>query len=853
MKFAFRLCVWSLSLFASVTAFCVGNAVAAPAGEEIVLREGVYVPPVGRYGRGPTHTDAVEALIVAGKWTSPKAGETITLPDGRTQTWTALTADKDGVFHAQNLGGGYLDVTLNMPSDRVMLLEASADNMVYVNGEPRTGDIYQTGWALLPVLLHAGRNELLFHCANRGPGGGLKARLVAPSSAAMLNLRDTTLPDLVRGEKEKTPLVGGVIVINSTAEPLTDLTLRAFRKDAKSLTTDLPALPPLSTRKVLFHLDGSSPTGAETTDLNLELTRKFSRRTLLDTGKVGLRVRQPNQTRKITFVSGIDGSVQYYGLNPMQPGGSGTPALFLSLHGAGVEAIGQADAYSPKSWGHLVAPTNRRPFGFDWEDWGRWDAMEVLGLAQERLHPDPQRIYLTGHSMGGHGTWHLGATFPDRFAAIGPSAGWISLFSYAGAVKTANPTPMQEMLLRPMLPSDTLALEKNYAQHGVYILHGDADDNVPVEQAREMKQKLATFHHDFMMHEQPGAGHWWDASDEPGADCVDWGPMFDFFGRHERPLEESVRQVDFVTASPGVSAWSRWAGILGQTHPGQISSVSLRCDPGMRRFSGTTENVSRLDLRLSPIRTQDSLTVILDGQKLENIAWPQTEGKAIGKKERGTVTESPMLHLERVEGKWSVTGAPSPAMKSPDRYGPFKQAFRNRMLFVYGTQGNAKENEWAYARARYDAETFWYRGNGSVEVVADTAFDPKKEPERSVILYGNAETNRAWNALLPNSPVQVRRDGVKVGDHTLTGGDLACLFVQPRPGSENALVGVVGGTGLSGMRLTDRLPYFVSGVEYPDCIVFGSEMLARGGDGVRCAGYFGQDWQTASGEFVWKK
>jgi dienelactone hydrolase len=323
----------------------------------------------------------------------------------------------------------------------------------------------------------------------------------------------------------------------------------------------------------------------------------------------------------VAGISRIDGSVQYYALNPAQSGGSEVPALFLSLHGAGVEAIGQADAYSPKSWGHIVAPTNRRPFGFDWEDWGRWDAMEVLELAQERLHTDPQRTYLTGHSMGGHGAWHLGVTFPDRFAAIGPSAGWISFFSYAGAVKPTNPTPMQEMLLRPMLPSDTLAMEKNYAQHGVYILHGGADDNVPVRQAREMYQKLALFHHDFMFHEQPGAGHWWDSSDEPGADCVDWAPMFDFFARHKRPAEESVRQVDFVTSSPGVSAWSRWAGILAQIHAFQPSSISLRCDPGLRRFSGATENVARLALRLDTIKTPGNLTVVLDGQKIENTPW----------------------------------------------------------------------------------------------------------------------------------------------------------------------------------------------------------------------------------------
>ena len=84
---------------------------------------------------------------------------------------------------------------------------------------------------------------------------------------------------------------------------------------------------------------------------------------------------------------------------------------------------GQARCYAPKSWGHVVAPTNRRRFGFDWEDWGRMDAMEVLEEAQARFGTDPRRTYLTGHSMGGHGTWNLGAHFPDRFAAIAPICG----------------------------------------------------------------------------------------------------------------------------------------------------------------------------------------------------------------------------------------------------------------------------------------------------------------------------------------------------------------------------------------------------------------------------------------------
>src|SRR5205823_5150441 len=91
---------------------------------------------------------------------------------------------------------------------------------------------------------------------------------------------------------------------------------------------------------------------------------------------LNLPVRKPDQSYKRTFVSDIDGSVQYYAVQPARPDKKDTapPALFLTLHGASVEGIGQANAYGGKTWGHIVAPTNRRPYGFDWEDWGRLDA-----------------------------------------------------------------------------------------------------------------------------------------------------------------------------------------------------------------------------------------------------------------------------------------------------------------------------------------------------------------------------------------------------------------------------------------------------------------------------------------------
>jgi pimeloyl-ACP methyl ester carboxylesterase len=803
-----------------------GRLSAGEAPAEIAPREGLVIEPVGRSGRSPIHIDALESLIIAGKWAEPKAGDKVTLPDGATRTWQAAKAGADGWLAHAALRGGYAYFPIPSDAERVMVLEASGHLMGYFNGEPHAGDPYSYGYFRVPVALKKGTNDLLL----LGARGRVRAKLVAPKAAAQLDTGDLTLPDLIVGEG--TSAHAALPVLNATAETLDGLTIEATVAGGEAVATRLPPLPPLSTRKVGFAVKGPAPEKDGELAVELKLLKKGQEKPL-DTATIKLRVRKPEQSRKVTFVSDIDGSVQYYAVQPARPeeGAKGPPALVLTLHGAAVEAIGQADAYAGKSWAHIVAPTNRRPYGFDWEDWGRLDALEVLKIAKTSLKTDPTRTYLTGHSMGGHGTWHVGVTFPDRFAAIAPSAGWVSMWSYAGAVKPDQTAPMQELLLRAMNASDTLALARNYSQYGVYVLHGDADDNVPVAQARTMRRVLGEFHPDFTYYERPGAGHWW------GSACVDWPPLFDFLSRHTLPAVVDVRKVEFVTASPGVSARSHWATIEAQEHAFKFSNVRLTCDPGKRRFAGTTDNVARLALDLAPLKPGEPLTVELDGQKLEKINWPEKE----------------RLWLTRAKGEWSVAKEPAPALKGPHRCGPFKDAFRNNMLFVYGTKGTKEENAWSLARARYDAETFWYRGNGSVDVVPDTDAAVTADRDRNVILYGNADTNAAWKGLLGDSPVQVSRGRVTVGDRAEKGDDLACLFLWPRPGSDRACVAAVAGSGLPGMRLTERLPYFVSGVGYPDCLVLGAESLSKGGEGVRAAGFFGNDWGVASGEFVWRK
>ena len=250
------------------------------------------------------------------------------------------------------------------------------------------------------------------------------------------------------------------VLVNATTERIDGLLIETSGDGLNTTQTPLPATIPLSIRKVGFRLAGPAPSAPGDLPVTLNLLRgRSGKPETLATTTTTLRVREPQQSYKVTFRSRIDGSVQYYAVNPARPRGAPrAPALFLTLHGAGVQAIRQADAYAAKSWGHIVAPTNRRPFGFDWEDWGRIDALEVLDHARQRLKTDPQRTYLTGHSMGGHGVWHLGATFPDRFAAIGPSAGPtldIAVAALDTAVRKSSPSRPRPIANRAKLNPNT--------------------------------------------------------------------------------------------------------------------------------------------------------------------------------------------------------------------------------------------------------------------------------------------------------------------------------------------------------------------------------------------------------------
>ena len=190
--------------------------------------------------------------------------------------------------------------------------------------------------------------------------------------------------------------------------------------------------------------------------------------------------------------------------------------------------------------------------------------------------------------------------------------------------------------------------------------------------------------------------------------------------------------------------------------------------------------------------------------------------------------------------------------KGPHRNGGFKDAFRNNFVLVYATKGTKTENEWYYNRARVDAEMFYYRANGNVEIISDRDFNSYTYTDRNVIIYGNASNNTAWNTLLSDCPLQVKNGSLSLGKKQMNGSNYGAYFIYRKNDSDKASIGVVTATGTKGMKAAYANHYLLNGTTFPDVLIFNDSLLQKGIGGVECSGFFGNNWSYETGDFEWR-
>lgn len=199
--------------------------------------------------------------------------------------------------------------------------------------------------------------------------------------------------------------------------------------------------------------------------------------------------------------------------------------VVLSLHGAGERGndgvrqmqIGAAGAVrAHPTWVPAIVVFPQAPADTRWLDEPADAAMLALGRAMAEFRGDPKRVYVTGLSMGGYGTYHLALAHPDRFAALVVVCG--------GLFPHPSTTAVQQSPLTRNA-SDPYAFTANALRnHPIWIFHGEADTVIPVDESRRMAAALKAAGANVHYTEYPGVGH--NAWDRAYGDESMWKWLF---------------------------------------------------------------------------------------------------------------------------------------------------------------------------------------------------------------------------------------------------------------------------------------------------------------------------------------
>jgi len=188
--------------------------------------------------------------------------------------------------------------------------------------------------------------------------------------------------------------------------------------------------------------------------------------------------------------------------------------VIVSLHGNGDQ--GSDGMYQTNAAFAVRIRDNRGPFSaivvFPQGKVGtRWlyPEMQELVLAEldrtiAEFSIDSRRVYLTGYSMGATGTYRLAFKWPERFAALVTVAGRVEPGAGYAAIEIETDRRTNAFVTAP---DPFAALATGIRNIPIWIVHGDADTQVPVAQSRQLVSALQHAAANVRYTELPGVDH----------------------------------------------------------------------------------------------------------------------------------------------------------------------------------------------------------------------------------------------------------------------------------------------------------------------------------------------------------
>ncbi|MFH1070103.1 MAG: prolyl oligopeptidase family serine peptidase [Candidatus Glassbacteria bacterium] len=492
-----------------------------------------------------------------------------------------------------------------------------------------------------------------------------------------------------------------------------------------------------------------------------------------------------------TYRSRLDDTVYPYAL--YLPPGYDSPErkwpLVLSLHGAysnhgnnmkrlfGIPTQeGEPDEFAffslpvrpvlPEVPGIVVSPWGRGTMGYHGP--GARDVLDVLEIVTGAYPVDPEKISVTGLSMGGNGTWEMALRKPDLFATAAPVCPPADMnVDRIASGRLAVLHERFDWVDRIVAQNQISNWAVNASATKVHIYHGNDDPTVPIANSEKMVEALGKFGIEAPLTRFDNVGH------------NAWDPAYE--GRRvllellsaRRPLPQKL--VRFTTCRYADSRHG-WLEIVRFTRYGDYALVTAAWDPAKGEIEvRELTNVSLLKIHPDRLAAPGSLKRL----KLKIIDGGSAEAQ---------VTDGgPLPFRIGKNGKVSLAAGrdlPSGPVKRKGLEGPVWEALADRVVLVYGSGGGGGETLKQLLRFVNWGEL----PDVHFIIKRDTEVTDEDLRESHLVLFGDERSNSLIARINSRSPISFAGNDIIAGGKRFGRDEVSFKCVFPNPLNPDRLV-----------------------------------------------------------------
>ena len=531
------------------------------------------------------------------------------------------------------------------------------------------------------------------------------------------------------------------------------------------------------------------------------------------------------------YLADNDGSAQPYQLYvPESYDGAEPFGLLVYLHGYSPDLNREnwvrymyadvLDSYAEQTRSIMVMPFARS--NTDFQGCGEDDVMRAIREVRADYRIEPDRVVLSGYSMGGMGVWTIGAHYPHEFAALLPMSSRADFYLWKG-IEPAEIPGFKRKLAEQEFGANLLG---NYRHLPIFMMHGNEDYGIPVRQSRRMHERLEEAGMDARYVELEGQGHlFFYREQQTRPELVEW--------IRSRRRVRNPRRISYRTYSLQY-ARGYWARIEGIGNWGRAAEVTCEISEDGESLRVESENV--LSLRLEPPET-----LVAEPGGLE-VTW---NGEAVDPRIDGRV-----LKLGPLTNPHSESEDVPDLVKKPGLCGPVREAFSGPFVMVYGKSApdetNASpgvgEGETPTSKdLATGAAVDWLRfAKGRPRLLPAQKVDRTIIENNNLFLFGPPAQNPLMRRVLEDLPVRITENHIEIRGRRYAADRHGLWMIYPNPLNPDRYVvintGLPWGKGLPVNHKYDMIP---------DFIVYTGEKTR---DDTECnkyvaAGFFDQFWQ----------